>query len=57
MRFTFIAVFSIVFFCAQHGFAQSPGDLLNLLALKGTITQKEADSIRHPVPELPVTRQ
>src|SRR5450755_4492761 len=46
MRLTFMAIFSFLFFYAENTIAQTPGDLLNLLTQKGTITQKEADSIR-----------
>jgi phosphate-selective porin OprO and OprP len=45
MRRLFITL-SFVFFSAEITMAQTPGDLLNLLTQKGTITKKEADSIR-----------
>jgi phosphate-selective porin OprO and OprP len=45
MRLTFLAIFSVLFFFAEVASAQTTGELLNLLTQKGTITQKEADSI------------
>ncbi len=45
MRPTLLAIFSLFFFC-KNSFGQTTGELLNLLTQKGTITQKEADSIR-----------
>jgi phosphate-selective porin OprO and OprP len=44
MRRIFIGLL-ILFFSNKIVVAQTPGDLLNLLVQKGTITQKEADSI------------
>jgi phosphate-selective porin OprO and OprP len=46
MRLTVLAIFSMLFFQAEIASAQTPAELLNLLTQKGTITQKEADSIR-----------
>jgi phosphate-selective porin OprO/OprP len=46
MRFKYLAIFLILFFSTQLSEAQTTGELLNLLTQKGTITQKEADSIR-----------
>jgi phosphate-selective porin OprO and OprP len=46
MRFIIMVVFSVLFFSVEMAIAQSTGDILNLLTQKGTITQKEADSIR-----------
>ena len=46
MRLTIIATFLTLFFYAETGRAQTTGELLTLLTQKGTITQKEADSIR-----------
>ncbi len=40
-----LIVLSILFFSGEFVVAQTTGDLLNLLVQKGTITQKEADSI------------
>jgi phosphate-selective porin OprO and OprP len=45
MRPTLLAIFSLFFFC-KNSLGQTTGELLNLLTQKGTITQKEADSIR-----------
>ncbi len=44
MRRIFIGLL-FLFFSGEVVVAQTPGDLLNLLVQKGTITQKEADSI------------
>jgi phosphate-selective porin OprO and OprP len=46
MRRSFFAVLSFLIFSTDVTNAQTPGDLLNLLTQKGTITKKEADSIR-----------
>jgi hypothetical protein len=46
MRLKFLAVLSVVVFCFEITQGQTTGELLNLLTQKGTITQKEADSIR-----------
>jgi phosphate-selective porin OprO and OprP len=46
MRSFFVGIFSILFFYAETSVAQTTGELLTLLTQKGTITQKEADSIR-----------
>jgi phosphate-selective porin OprO and OprP len=46
MRRSFLAAFIIFLFYSEISIAQTSGDLLNLLTQKGTITQKEADSIR-----------
>jgi phosphate-selective porin OprO/OprP len=46
MRLTCMAIFSVLFFYTENIAAQTTGELLNLLTQKGTITQKEADSIR-----------
>ena len=48
MRLTIPAILFLFFFffCTDTIFGQTTGELLNLLTQKGTITQKEADSIR-----------
>jgi phosphate-selective porin OprO/OprP len=46
MRLKQLAVFIILFFCAEHIRAQTTSELLDLLTSKGTITKQEADSIR-----------
>ena len=46
MRLIFLAVLSILLFSFELTQGQTTGELLNLLTQKGTITQKEADSIR-----------
>ena len=46
MKFTFPVFFSLLFFSFEKTLGQTTGELLNLLTQKGTITQKEADSIR-----------
>lgn len=46
MRLIFPAIFFLLFFCNNIAIAQTTSELLNLLTQKGTITQKEADSIR-----------
>lgn len=46
MRFIFPVLFSFLFFSFEQTLGQTTGELLNLLTQKGTITQKEADSIR-----------
>ena len=46
MRLILLAVFLVPFFHSEMAIAQTTGELLNLLTQKGTITQKEADSIR-----------
>jgi len=46
MRRSFKTILSIIFLYAGAAKAQTSADLLNLLTQKGTITQKEADSIR-----------
>src|SRR5450631_2197414 len=45
MRRTLLAIFTLFFFC-KNSMGQTTAELLNLLTQKGTITQKEADSIR-----------
>lgn len=46
MKRLFIGFFFALFFYAEAIQAQTTGELINLLVQKGTITQKEADSIR-----------
>ncbi len=46
MNRSFIIVISIFFFFTEITEAQTSDDLLNILTQKGTITQKEADSLR-----------
>ncbi len=41
-----MTILFLLFFSAEVTIAQTPGDLLNLLTQKGTITLQEADSIR-----------
>jgi phosphate-selective porin OprO and OprP len=46
MRITIPAILFLFFFYSDTIFGQTTGELLNLLTQKGTISQKEADSIR-----------
>jgi hypothetical protein len=46
MRLIFLSVLSFLLFSFEITQGQTTGELLNLLTQKGTITQKEADSIR-----------
>jgi hypothetical protein len=46
MRLIFLSVLSFLLFSFEITRGQTTGELLNLLTQKGTITQKEADSIR-----------
>ena len=46
MKLIFPAILFLLFFNVEMTRAQTTGELLNLLTQKGTITQKEADSIR-----------
>jgi hypothetical protein len=46
MKFLMMAVLVVLLLNTEIGQAQTTGELLNLLTQKGTITQKEADSIR-----------
>lgn len=46
MRFSSVALFILIVFSAITARAQTTDDILNILTRKGTITAKEADSIR-----------
>ena len=46
MRLLYGIIFALLFFHVEMAVGQTTGELLNLLTQKGTITQKEADSIR-----------